>query len=255
MWSAPQSTASRRNSTAKAIASGRPDVSRTITSQANLRGDSQGASGRSNRTVSADCTGKRHIRERAAKTGECYAVARMHELAREVVCPDVPMEGESVALTDEDREELAALWIEIGMKRMFRSTGTWLEPFMFGMTVHSMAGDWPGKKEIVDDIDRRMKALANRLTAQGDAAVREWIASRDRSDVDRVDQAHMPAAEALLDAWLGLRRGMGIKVYPVLLAHELADFGDPRTWRQARSGLRRMRWLITQQQGTTATIS
>jgi len=206
--------------------------------------------------MTSDKDRKRHIRERAAKTGERYAVARMHELAREVVCPDVPMKGDqSVALTDEDREELAALWIEIGMKRMFRSTGTWQEPFMFGMTVHSMAGDWPGKKEIVEDIDRRMKALANRLTAQGEAAVREWIASRDRSDVDRVAQTHMPAAEALLDAWLGLRRGMGIKACPVLLAHELADFGDPRTWRQARSGLRRMRWLITQQQGTTSPIS
>jgi hypothetical protein len=136
---------------------------------------------------------------------------------------------------------------------MFRSTGTWQEPFIFGITVHSMAGEWPGKKEILEDIDRRMKALANRLTAQGESAVREWSASRDRPDVDRVDHARMPADEALLDAWLGLRRGMGIEVCPVLLAHELADFGDPRTWRQSRSGLRRMRWLITQQQGLTAT--
>jgi hypothetical protein len=51
-------------------------------------------------SMAIDKDRKRHIRERAAKTGERYTVARMHELAREVACPDVPQGRSSVGRAD-----------------------------------------------------------------------------------------------------------------------------------------------------------
>jgi hypothetical protein len=55
-----------------------------------------------------------------------------------------------------------------------------------------------------------------------------------------------------MGAWPGLRKGMGIEARFGVVAHEMADSRTPRTWDEARAGLWRMRWLMTQQQETAA---
>lgn len=194
---------------------------------------------------------KRRIRERAAKTGEKYVVARMHELKLATARFRAPakMEG-TLDLTEQDREELAALWLEIGIKRLRIPAEIWSEPFVYGIVVDSITKNWPEGKPVWDDLDSRLKTLSARLVSQGETAVREWIAARDRAVGDEA-ASYTPADEALVEAWFGLRAVMaadGFIVAPAapLFPHELAEFGDPRVWRQNRPVLARMRRLVAE---------
>lgn len=192
---------------------------------------------------------KRGIRERMAKTGETYVVARMRELGLLPGGPRTPDVDESIDLTDEEREDLAALWVEIQIKRAQQPPELTFQSIVFGIVTSSMAREWPGKKECIADLEARMAALGQRVAARGDAAVRDWIISLDQPITE--DPAPQPTAtdKALLGAWLDLRKhlgGNGVEVAPgaPLLAHELADFGDPRTWREMRPILKRIRRLV-----------
>ena len=198
---------------------------------------------------------KRSIRDRMARTGEGYVVARMHELAKLAAGPQPPLDPDRpIDLTEAERDELAALWLEIRVKHELVPRELTYEPFFLGMGISSMAAEWPGKKECIDDLEARMKALAQRVAAKGDAAVRDWIVSRDRPATDDSAPQYTAADEGLLAVWLDLRKAMaehGVEVAPgaPLLAHELANFGDPRTWREMRPVLRRIRRLVAERSG------
>jgi hypothetical protein len=195
---------------------------------------------------------KRSIRERMAKTGESYVVARMREIGMPPAGPTTPDVDASIDLTPDEREDLAALWLEINAKRTLVPRELTFEPFVFGIVVSSMAREWPGKKECIADLEARMLALAQRVAAGGDAAVRDWIISLDQPATKDPSPPPTETDKALLTAWLDLRKdlaGNGVEIAPgaPLLAHELAEFGDPRTWREMRPVLKRIRRLVTDQ--------